>query len=52
VKYSRIFISTATLVFDLAPYLDYLPEFGSDVQTKVPCDIFTILKSSSHAKSI
>jgi hypothetical protein len=31
VKYSKIFMSTATLVFDLAPYLDYLPECGSDL---------------------
>ena len=26
VKYSQIFLSTSTLVFDLAPYLEYLPE--------------------------
>ena len=26
IQYSQIFLSTSTLVFDLAPYLEYLPE--------------------------
>jgi hypothetical protein len=29
VKYARIFLTTQTLVFDLAPFLQYLPECGS-----------------------
>ena len=30
VEYSKIFMSTATLCFDLAPYLGYLPECNSN----------------------
>ena len=30
VEYSKIFMSTATLCFDLAPYLGYLPECNSE----------------------
>lgn len=30
VEYSKIFLSTQTLCFDLAPYLEYLPECNSE----------------------
>ena len=30
VEYSKIFLSTSTLCFDLAPYLEYLPECNAE----------------------
>ena len=35
VKYSQIFLTLQTLVFDLAPYLGYLPECGSDAASQL-----------------
>ena len=36
IKYSKIFVSVSTLVFDLAPYLQYLPEceIGADATSE------------------
>lgn len=44
-KYTKIFLATQTLVFDLAPYLGYLPECNS--QENVESEIVDLFDHES-----
>ncbi len=40
-QYCEVFISVATLVFDLAPYLEYLPEFKNQEKNSQIRNLFS-----------